>query len=126
METKKAEEERCRRTREEIDWEAIRKEFEAERIHRETLQRSASRADGDKLRQKIETDDEMVVALEIPASLRAKCRAKEDCLYIRANSYTANAITDDYRICVHGVENEDWFGRTKHYYHVSCFSSWLT
>ncbi len=78
--------------------------------------------DGDELRQKIEADPEMVVTLEVSASQRAQCRANDDCVYLQANARCGNTITTHLRICVHGVENTEWFGQTKHYYHVMCFA----
>ncbi len=81
--------------------------------------------DGDELRQKIEADPEMVVALEVSSSHRARCRANDDCVYSQANAPRGNTITTYLRICVHGVKNTEWFGRTKHYYHVMCFASMI-
>lgn len=65
----------------------------------------------------------MVVVLEVSASRRAKCRAEDDCIYLEDDLYNGNFITDDVRICVCGAESLDWFGRTKHFYHVQYFSS---
>ncbi|KAL2132769.1 hypothetical protein VTI74DRAFT_3393 [Chaetomium olivicolor] len=98
-------------------------EFEAERARSRSLSPEERLEEaGDLLRQKIKADPAMVVALEVSRSQRARCRANDDCIYLRANVTLGNTITTDYRICVHGVENTEWFGRTKHYYHVSCFS----
>lgn len=80
------------------------------------------REHGQKLQQQIETDDEMLAVLEKSVSDRANCRAKKDCLYGPRYHYFPFAITDKYRICLHGVENLDWFGRRKNYYHIRCFS----
>ncbi|KAH8892950.1 hypothetical protein GQ53DRAFT_745904 [Thozetella sp. PMI_491] len=78
--------------------------------------------DGKELRQKIETDAQIVIVLEESVTRRAKCRADDDCLRSRVNNYYGStAIADRYRICVQGVENRERFGRTKHYYHVVCF-----
>jgi hypothetical protein len=76
---------------------------------------------GKSLLKDIETDPQLIVALEVSASERAKCRAGGDCLRVQVNRYGTIAITDEHRICVRGVSNRDWFGRTKHYYHVACF-----
>ncbi|KAL2132725.1 hypothetical protein VTI74DRAFT_3435 [Chaetomium olivicolor] len=73
------------------------------------------------MRQQIQRDPEMVVALEISRSLRARCRAGVDCVYLRADARSGSTITSLYRICVHGVDNMDWYGKTKHFYHVECF-----
>jgi len=78
--------------------------------------------DGDKLRQKIEADPEMVVTLEVSASQRAGCRAYDDCVYLQANALRRNTIETHLRICVHGVQTMAWYGRTKHYYHPVCFA----
>jgi hypothetical protein len=105
-------------------------ELEAEDARRRALSpEERLKEDGDKLRQKIETDAEMVVSLEISRSLRARCRAN-DCVGLRADSdsdsdSSGNTITTEYRICVNGVSSLEWYGRTKHYYHVACFSSMI-
>ncbi|KAK3897909.1 hypothetical protein C8A05DRAFT_19419 [Staphylotrichum tortipilum] len=78
--------------------------------------------DGDQLRQEIEADPEIVVALEVSSSHRARCRANDDCVYSQANAPRGNTITTYFRIYMYGVENTEWFGRTKHYYHVMCFA----
>ena len=101
--------------------------FEAESAAEDARRRALSsderlQEDGDGLRQKIEADPEMAVALEVSCSQRARCRANDDCVYLQANAPRGNTITTYFRICVHGVENTEWFGRTKHYYHVMCFA----
>ncbi|KAK4232682.1 hypothetical protein C8A03DRAFT_20073 [Achaetomium macrosporum] len=103
-------------------WE-VEDRYEAERARRRALSPDERlREDGDPLRRLIEADPEMVVALEIPRSQRARCRANTDCIYLRTNPRQGNTITTNHRICVHGVPNKEWFRRTKHYYHVSCFT----
>ena len=98
-------------------------EFEVERARRRALSPDERlEEDGDQLRQKMEADPGMVASLEISRSMRASCRANDDCVYLRANTSSGTTITADCCICVHGVPNMGWFGKTKHYYHVSCFS----
>jgi hypothetical protein len=108
------------------DWRAKEREwraqFEAGRRRRKALSSSERlRENGEALRQEIESDPDMIVALEGSSSKRASCRAGDDCIQVQTNCYLSQAITDEYRICVHGVKNITWFGRTKHYYHVACF-----
>lgn len=98
-------------------------EQKAEQIRREALSPAERlREDGEKLQQKIETDDEMHVILETSIINRAKCRAAEDCLEQLTSPYNQIGISYQYRICVQGVENQEWFGRRKDCYHVRCFS----
>ena len=127
-EKERREKQRVERANEdEADRKARMREFQAnykaESTRREALSpQERLKEDGQELQQKIEADPAMVVALERSSSERAKCRAGDDCLHRQINRYGRVAITDEYRICMHGVENQDWFGRTKHYYHLGCFS----
>ncbi|KAK3359525.1 hypothetical protein B0T25DRAFT_100945 [Lasiosphaeria hispida] len=77
--------------------------------------------DGVKLRQKIESNDDMIAVLEVSRSARAGCRAG-DCFYAPRIH-----IQDEFRIRVEGVRGEfdPAHFRTKHYYHVLCFEAMM-
>ncbi|KAK2595195.1 hypothetical protein QQS21_007100 [Conoideocrella luteorostrata] len=81
--------------------------------------------DGEVLRQKLIANSKMFATLQAPRSTRARCRASDNCIYLQALAPDGNVITSEYRICVHGAENEAWFGSKKHYYHVVCFSTMI-
>lgn len=111
-----------RRQEVEASIEKSHTEYEAESARRQALSpKERLREDGDQLRQKIEADPEMIVVLEMSRSQRARCRANNDCAYAQARASSGNTITTSYRIRVDGVDNIDWFGKTKHYYHLLCF-----
>lgn len=98
-------------------------QYEGESVRRKALSPAERlREDGQELQQQLETDGEIFAALEQSASERAKCRAEDDCLGRQINHYHRIGITDEYRICLHGVQKRDWSGRRKSYYHVRCFS----
>jgi hypothetical protein len=77
--------------------------------------------DGVKLRQKIESNDDMIAVLEVSLSARAVCRAG-DCFFAPRTH-----IQDEFRIRVEGVRSEfdPAHYRTKHYYHVLCFEAMM-
>ena len=103
--------------------EASMAEYAAEKARRQALSVGQRlQEDGNELRQKIEADPEMVVMLEVSASHRARCRANDDCIHLRANALCGKTITSHLRICVHGVQTMAWYGRTQHYYHALCFA----
>ncbi|KAK0745758.1 hypothetical protein B0T18DRAFT_488480 [Schizothecium vesticola] len=76
--------------------------------------------DGVKLRQEIESKDDMIAVLEVSRSARAGCRAS-DCFYAPRIH-----IQDKFRIRVEGVRGQfDPAHRAKQYYHVLCFEAMM-
>ncbi|KAK1760084.1 hypothetical protein QBC47DRAFT_389 [Echria macrotheca] len=102
----------------------MREQREAEDARRASLHSLERLAeDGAKLRQQIESNDDMIAVLETSRSARAGCRAGDDCFYAPREV----RIQDRYRIRVEGVRDElgaDYY-RTKHYYHVLCFEAMM-
>jgi hypothetical protein len=80
------------------------------------------REDGEKLRSKILSHEDMLVTFEESRSARARCRAEDDCIYVQAGVPTGRAITTECRIRVDGVKDLMFWLPTTHYYHVACFN----
>lgn len=102
--------------------EAEAAQREAEAARRASLHPTERLAeDGAKLRQEIESNDDMIAVLEVSRSARAGCRAG-DCFYAPRIH-----IQDEFRIRVEGVRGEfdPAHYRATHYYHVLCFEAMM-
>lgn len=76
--------------------------------------------DGAKLRQVIDSNDDMLAVLEVSRSTEARCRAGSDCFYAPRIE-----IENELRIRVEGVRGERKYYRAENYYHVRCFEAMM-
>lgn len=101
------------------------RQWEAEQERRRNLGfLDRLREDGQKLRQEIENNPAMTAFLEVSRSERARCRARDDCIYAQKNIARGETITTDFRIRVEGAMDLSFWAPAKHYYHIECFD-WM-